>query len=150
MHLLILKWFYSVKRFKIMQSNVSFLSKLKPYKKNIIMKSMPSKFWVCSTYNRIYMLDINVHSDLCCTGMQPALLFWAEELNRSALTNRPWKSSGEVNSRKHICRRSNDNITHHTIMNELYKFDYQLYIYSSSSMKYKTLIYSNTGIFSKS
>ena len=44
------------------------------------------------------------------------------------------------NNDKYFHRRSNDVTTLQNIMNELWKLEYRLYIYSSRLMKYKTVI----------
>ena len=59
------------------------------------------------TYYQIYVLDINAHNDLGCTGIEAARLSSVEELNQSVLTIRLWKTSGKINSKKCIDKRSN-------------------------------------------
>ena len=92
--------------------------------------------WVYWTYNRICELDINAHY----TGIEPALLSLSAGKTRSALTIRPREHISIRNNEKYnIYRRSNFVKTCKKIMNESWKPDYRLHMYSSSSMKYSCL-----------
>ena len=131
-----------------MHSNVSYLSKLKPHK-NIKIKSMLSEFWVSWTWNRICVIDISLHKDFGCTGIEPALQSSAKKLKWSALTIRPRKTNAMLNSGKYADRRSNGIVICHTIMYELQKLKHPLYIYISNSLKYKTILYSNNFFYTQ-
>ena len=73
-------------------------------------------------------------------GSEPALPFSAEELKHSTLIVRLQKRVSIWNNGKYIDIRYNDITIAQKIMNELLKLEYQLYIYSSSSMKHKPII----------
>ena len=66
---LILSWFFSTKQLKIMHSNLSNWSKLKPHKIQKCDKSVIREVstWVC---NLICALDINTHNDQDHTGIK--------------------------------------------------------------------------------
>ena len=46
------------------------------------------------------MLDINVHNDQSCVGMEQALLSSEEELIQRTLTIQPWRPCTKTNSGK--------------------------------------------------
>ena len=73
-----------------MDTNMSYLSELKRYKKIIIIKSMLRKLSVevHGTYNQFWVLDIKNHNDQAPTDFESDLSFSAEELKKCALSAR--------------------------------------------------------------
>ena len=129
-------------RFKIMLSILSDLMKFKSHKKIVIIKSLLNEVsvWVYWTCNRICVLDFDLHNYQGCTGIEPVLLSSAEGLKQSAVTTWPWRHLSNRNNGKYIDRRSDGVTTSQEITNKQQKLKYQLYIYSSSLKKYKTII----------
>ena len=89
---------------------MSYFSKLKTDKKIIITKSTLRKasVWVYLAYKRICVLDINEHNKQGCIGLEPVLLFSAEELKQSALIVRARRHFLKWNNEKFINMRFND------------------------------------------
>ena len=141
MRLPILSPFYSPKWFKMMLSNISYLSKLKPDKKTIIIKSALRgvTVWVYRTYSRIYVLEITYHDEQISTGFVPVFSCSAEDLKQSTLTVWPRRHCSNWKNRKYINTRSNDVTIVQKIMNELLKLEYRLYIYKVW-LKHKKII----------
>ena len=106
MHLLILGWFYSTKWFRIVHSNLSYLSKLKLHKNQKYAKSNFSLTLL--NINRISVHDFTDHNEQVCSEFERALLFSVEELKQNALTIRPRRHFSNWNNGIYIDLRFND------------------------------------------
>ena len=86
------------------------------------------------------MHRINAQNDPGCTGTEPALLSSAVMLKQNALTVRTRRHISIRNNAKYTDVQSNFVTTGKKTMNELKNLKHRLYIYSSSTMKYKAII----------
>ena len=93
------------------------------------------------TYNRICVLDVNAYNDHSCTGIEPATLPSEERLKQNALAFRLRIHSTNQSNGKYVDRECKSAVTREKMINELEILEYQLYTYSSSSMKHKMIIW---------
>ena len=84
-----------------MDFNLSYLTKRKPRKKIVFIKSSLSEILIYWTYNWIRALDIDALNNQVSTEIESAPLSSAQRLKKSALTTGPWRYFSNRNKGKH-------------------------------------------------